>query len=54
MKAFINRICHFEGTDENIESICSLATGKPTTMWYDQDVDDAKLEISNYAENLLS
>ena len=53
MKAFINRICHFEGTDENIESICSLATGKPTTMWYDQDVDDAKLEISKLCREFI-
>ncbi|MDC3295159.1 hypothetical protein OAU79_00600, partial [bacterium] len=47
--AFVARLSTFTNSVQDIEGIISLASGKPTTMWIDQDIDRAKLEVARLA-----
>ena len=50
LEAFIMRLTLFQGTDEDMESLASLATNKPTRQWVDADVDTAAVELADLAQ----
>lgn len=49
IEAFINRLAHYDGSDKQIESIVSLAAGKPTHNWIDADVKRAEIRLSEFS-----
>lgn len=46
--SFAQRLANFDGSDESVESIASMAVSKPVQAWVDQDVQRAKLEIASF------
>ena len=50
LEAFIMRLALFQGTDEDMESLASLATNKPTGQWVDADADGAAIELADLAQ----
>ena len=53
LEAFIIRLVRFHGTDEDMESLASMAANKPTRTWVDTDVDRATVELANLAERFI-
>ena len=53
LNAFINRISTFYGSEDNIESIASLAANKPPRNWTDLDVDRAKVELTDFSQQFI-
>jgi len=49
IEAFINRLSNYDGTAAQLESIVSLAAGKPTQAWIDADVKRAEIRLSEFA-----
>ena len=50
LEAFIIRLAQFQGGDEDMESLASLATSKPVPQWVDPDVDRAAVELADLAQ----
>ena len=48
IQAFCQRIAVFDGSTGHIEAIASMAANKPTSVWVDQDVQKAMLEIAAF------
>ena len=44
------RLAQFSGTDEDMESLASMATNKPSRSWVDTDVDRASVELADLAQ----
>ncbi len=44
------RLALFQGTDEDVESLASLATNKPISQWVDADADMAAVELADLAQ----
>jgi hypothetical protein len=53
LDAFVGRVSHFDGTDNGIESILSLAANKPARDWVDPDLDRATIEIADMSQKFL-
>ena len=51
LEAFILRIAQFEGTDENMESLASMAANKPPRQWVDSDIDRTTVELAELAQS---
>jgi hypothetical protein len=49
LEAFVVRLTQFHGTDEDMESLASMATNKPSRTWVDPDVDRASVELADLA-----
>ena len=49
-EAFIVRLSYFHGSDQDMESLGSMATNKPPTTWVDSDIDRATVELAEMAE----
>ena len=50
LEAFIIRLAQFQGSDEDMESLASLATNKPSRHWVDSDIDRAAVELADMAQ----
>ena len=50
LEAFIIRLAQFQGSDEDMESLASLATNKPSRQWVDSDIDRAAVELADLAQ----
>ena len=50
LEAFIIRLARFQGSDEDMESLTSLATNKPSRRWVDADLDGAAVELAELAQ----
>ena len=50
LEAFIIRLAQFQGSDEDMESLASLATNKPSRHWVDSDIDRAAVELADLAQ----
>lgn len=50
LEAFVVRLARFGGTDEDMESLASMATNKPSRSWVDTDVDRASVELADLAQ----
>ena len=44
------RLAGFRGSDEDMESLASLATNKPVAQWVDPDFDRATVELADLAQ----
>ena len=53
LEAFIIRLSRFHGTDEDMESLASMATNKPLHNWVDADVDRAAVDLAELAQRFL-
>ncbi|GAB5351631.1 hypothetical protein [Qipengyuania sp. 483] len=53
LNAFIGRLSQFEGSRDDIEGLASLATNKPPRHWIDADLDNAGLELADFAQQFL-
>ena len=53
LEAFIIRLARFAGTDEDLESLGSMAANKPPANWVDADVDRASVELADLAQRFL-
>jgi len=49
IEAFINRLSRYDGSEQHIESLVSLAAGKPTHNWIDADVKRAEIRLSEFS-----
>ena len=53
LEAFIIRLAQFEGRNEDIEGLASLAVNKPPRDWVDPDLDRASVELAELAQQFL-
>ena len=53
LEAFIVRLTQFGGTDEDMESLASMAANKPPLNWVDADVDRASVELADLAQRFI-
>ncbi|MCY3710486.1 MAG: hypothetical protein OXG26_16470 [Caldilineaceae bacterium] len=53
IEAFIVRLTHFYGNDQDMESIASMATNKPPPSWVDADIDRAAVALAELAQNFI-
>ena len=53
LEAFILRVSRFEGTDEDMESVASMAANKPPRQWVDSDIERATVEIADMARSFI-
>lgn len=53
LDAFAGRLAQFDGSEEAIEGIASLAANKPPRDWVDPDLDRATLELAELAQKFL-
>jgi uncharacterized ubiquitin-like protein YukD len=53
LEAFVVRLASFQGADTDMEGIASLAINKPPRAWIDNDIDRAKVEITDLAQKFL-
>ena len=50
LEAFVIRMAGFQSSDEDLESLASLATNKPVAQWVDPDFDRGTVEIADLAQ----
>ncbi len=50
LEAFVGRIATFQGTEEDIEGLASLAANKPMRDWSDADIDRAAIGLAGLAQ----
>ena len=53
LEAFIVRLGQFQGSNEDMESLASLATNKPARNWVDTDIDRAAVELAQLAQQFI-
>ena len=53
LEAFIVRLIRFRGSDEDMESLASMATNKMPRNWVDADVDQAAVELADLAQRFI-
>ena len=53
LEAFVIRLCEFDGSDGDIESIAGMAANKPPRTWVDSDIDRATVEIAELAGQFM-
>ena len=51
LEAFVVRLTHFYGYDQDMESLASLATNKPPPTWADADIDRAAVVLAELAQD---
>ena len=50
LEAFIVRLSQFQGSDQDMESLASMATNKPPPTWVDSDIDRATVGLADMAQ----
>ena len=53
LDAFASRLAEFDGSDEHVEGLASLATSKPARDWSDMDIDRAAIELTAFAQKFV-
>ena len=53
LSAFVGRLTEFSGTEAEMEGIASLATNKPPRDWVDADLDQAPVELADFAQRFI-
>ena len=53
LEAFIVRLSHFYGSEQDMESLASMATNKPPPTWVDADIDRAAVALAEMAQNFI-
>ena len=53
LEAFIIRLAQFQGSDDDMESLASMAANKPPHNWVDSDIDRAAVELAEMAQRFI-
>ena len=53
LEAFIVRLGQFQGSNEDMESLASMAANKPAQNWVDSDIDRAAVELAQLAQQFI-
>lgn len=53
LEAFIVRLGQFQGSNDDMESMASMATSKPARNWVDSDIDRAAVELAQLAQQFI-
>lgn len=53
LNAFIGRLSQFEGKEQDLEGIGSLAANKPPRDWTDPDLDRASVELADFSQKFI-
>ena len=53
LEAFVVRLAQFHNTDNDMESLASMATNKPARNWVDSDIDRATIELAGMAQQFI-
>ena len=53
LEAFIVRLGQFQGNNEDMESLASMAANKPARNWVDSDIDRASVELAQLAQQFI-
>lgn len=53
LNAFIGRLSQFEGREQDLEGIASLAANKPARDWTDPDLDRASVELADFSQKFI-
>jgi hypothetical protein len=53
LDAFIGRLSMFDGTEQDIEGLASLAANKPPRDWTDPDLDRAAVELMDLSQKFI-
>ncbi len=53
LEAFIVRLSHFYGSEQDMESLASMATNKPPPTWVDTDIDRAAVALAEMAQSFI-
>ncbi len=53
LEAFVVRLAQFYGSDDDMESLASMATNKPSRNWVDSDIDRAAIELAGMAQQFI-
>lgn len=53
LSAFIGRLSQFEGREQDLEGIASLAANKPPRDWTDPDLDRASVELADFSQKFI-
>ena len=53
LDAFVSRLAEFDGRNEHVEGLVSLATSKPARDWADPDIDRATIELTDFAQKFV-
>ena len=53
LEAFVVRLSHFYGSEQDMESLASMATNKPASNWVDGDIDRAAVALAEMAQNFV-
>ncbi len=51
LEAFVVRLSHFYGSEQDMESLASMATNKPPPTWVDADIDRAAVALADMAQD---
>ena len=49
LESFCKKLVTYRGTINDVEGVAALVSGKPTTMWFDQDFENAKVNLQEFA-----
>lgn len=53
LEAFVVRLTQFQGSDDEMEGLASMATNKPLRNWVDSDIDRAMIELADLAQKFI-
>jgi len=53
LDAFVGRLIEFDGSDEHVEGLGSLAANKPARDWADPDIDRAAIELTVLSQKFV-
>ncbi|MDK3075502.1 hypothetical protein QO034_20715 [Sedimentitalea sp. JM2-8] len=53
LNAFIGRLSQFEGREQDLEGIASLAANKPPRDWTDPDLERASVELADFSQKFI-
>ena len=53
LEAFIVRLTHFYGSEQDMESLASMATNKPPSTWVDVDIDRGAVALAEMAQSFI-
>lgn len=53
IEAFVVRLTQFQGSNDDMQSLASMAANKPAQAWVDNDIDRATVELADMARRFI-
>ena len=53
LESFVVRLSHFYGSEQDMESLASMATNKPASIWVDADIDRTVVTLAEMAQSFI-